>query len=239
VARWRQLALTEIAAAHIAGSLPILVGGTGLYLRALMRGLAPVPDIPSEIRVKAAALYQELGGAEFRQQLAALDPEAAARLPSGDRARLTRAWEVVHATGRPLGEWQSRSSGGAPYRFATLLLMPPRDALYAACDARLAAMVAAGALDEAARLAARQLDPDLPAMKALGVPELLRHLRGEIPLDVAVALVQRSTRRYAKRQVTWFRHQIVADLTFAEQFSESLLRRSRHFVDQFLLTVRS
>jgi tRNA dimethylallyltransferase len=198
-----------------------------------------LPDIPSEIRAKAAALYQELGGAEFRQQLAALDPEAATRLPSGDRARLTRAWEVVRATGRPLGEWQSRSSGGAPYRFATLLLMPPRDALYAACDARLAAMVAAGALDEAARLAARQLDPDLPAMKALGVPELLRHLRGEIPLDVAVALVQRSTRRYAKRQVTWFRHQIVADLTFAEQFSESLLRRSRHFIDQFLLTVRS
>jgi tRNA dimethylallyltransferase len=239
VARWRQLALTEIAAAHVAGSLPILVGGTGLYLRALMRGLAPVPDIPSEIRAAAAALYQELGGAKFRDRLAALDPKAAGRLPPGDRARLTRAWEVVHATGRALGEWQSRSAGAAPYRFATLLLMPPREALYAACDARFAAMVIAGALDEAAALAARQLDPDLPSMKALGVPELLRHVRGEVPLDEAVAVAQRSTCRYAKRQMTWFRHQLAADLTLDEQLSESLLRRSRYFIDEFLLTGRS
>jgi tRNA dimethylallyltransferase len=239
VARWRQLALTEIAAAHVAGSLPILVGGTGLYLRALMRGLAPVPDIPSEIRAAAAALYQELGGAKFRDRLAALDPKAAGRLPPGDRARLTRAWEVVHATGRALGEWQSRSAGAAPYRFATLLLMPPREALYAACDARFAAMVIAGALDEAAALAARQLDPDLPSMKALGVPELLRHVRGEVPLDEAVAVAQRSTCRYAKRQMTWFRHQLAADLTLDEQLSESLLRRSRYFIDESLLTGRT
>jgi tRNA dimethylallyltransferase len=238
VARWRRLALTEIATAHAAGSLPILAGGTGLYLRALMRGLAPVPDIPPEIRAQGAALYQEIGGAQFRDQLAVLDPKAAERLPPGDRTRLTRAWEVVRATGRPLGEWQSRTAGAAPYRFATLLMMPPREALYAACDARFAAMVAAGALVEAAALAARQLDPDLPAMKAVGVPELLRHLRGEIPLNEAIALAQRSTRRYAKRQMTWFRHQIVADLTLDEQFSESLLRCSRHFIDEFLLTSR-
>ena len=239
VARWRQLALAAIAAAHTAGSLPILVGGTGLYLRALMRGLAPVPDIPPEIRAEAAALYEELGGAKFRDRLAALDPKAARRLPSGDRTRLTRAWEVVRATGRPLSEWQSRTAGAAPYRFATLLMMPPREALYAACDARFAAMITAGALVEAAALAARQLDPDLPAMKGVGVPELLRHLRGEMPLDEAVAVAQRSTRRYAKRQMTWFRHQLAADLTFDEQFSESLLRRSRHFIDEFLLTART
>jgi tRNA dimethylallyltransferase len=238
VARWRQLALTEIAAAHAAGNLPILAGGTGLYLNALTRGLAMVPEIPPEIRAAAAALYQELGGAVFREKLAALDPAAAARLPSGDRARLTRAWEVVRATGRPLGEWQNRTAGAAPYRFATLLLMPPREALYKACDARFAAMVAAGAIEEAAALAARGLDRDLPSMKALGLPELLRHFRGEIPLDAAVAAAQRSTRRYAKRQVTWFRHQLAADLTFAEQFSESLLRCSRHFIDHFLLTGR-
>jgi tRNA dimethylallyltransferase len=239
VARWRQLALTEIAAAQVAGSLPILVGGTGLYLRALMRGLAPVPDIPSEIRAAAAALYREVGGAKFRDRLAALDPEAAARLPSGDRTRLTRALEVMSATGRPLGEWQSRTAGAAPYRFATLLMMPPREALYAACDARFAAMMTAGALVEAAALAARQLDPDLPATKAVGVPELLRHLRGEIPLNEAIAVAQRSTRRYAKRQMTWFRHQLAADLTLDEQLSESLLRRSRYFIDEFLLTGRS
>src|SRR4051794_23181602 len=239
VARWRELAVAEIAAAHSAASLPILVGGTGLYLRALMQGLAPVPQIPPEIRAEAAELYRELGGAAFRERVAVLDPTAAARLPSGDRARLTRAWEVVRATGVPLAGGQSRASGKAAYRFAILLLMPAREPLYAACDARFAAMVEAGALHEAAALAARGLDPDLPAMKGVGVPELLRHLRGEIPLGEAVAAAQRSTRRYAKRQTTWFRHQLVADLTFSEQFSESLLRCSRHFIDQFLLTART
>jgi tRNA dimethylallyltransferase len=115
-------------------------------------------------------------------------------------------------------------------------MMPPRPQLYEACDARLLAMIGQGGLDEANALAARGLAPDLPAMKALGVPELLRHLRGDIPLDAAIALAQRATRRYAKRQVTWFRHQVTPDLIFNEQFSESLLRCSRHFIDQFILT---
>jgi tRNA dimethylallyltransferase len=237
VAHWRAAALMEIAAAHAAGSLPIVVGGTGLYLRALLQGLAPVPLIPPEIRAEATALYRELGGEGFRRRLAALDPEAATRLPPGDRTRLTRAWEVVRATGRPLSHWRQRATGEAPYRFATILMMPPRDTLYAACDARFEAMIAAGALDEAAALAARYLDPELPAMKAVGVPELLSYFRGEIPLAEAVGAAQRATRRYAKRQMTWFRHQLSPDLLFSEQFSESLLRRSRHFIDQFLLTV--
>ena len=236
VARWRKLALTEITAAHAAGGLPILAGGTGLYLRALRHGLAPVPDTPEPIRAEAAALYRELGGAEFRQRLAMLDPDAASRLPPGDRSRLTRAWEVVRATGIPIGAWQGRNPGAAPYRFATLLLMPPREVLYPACDARFTAMIAAGAVDEVSALAGRGLASDLPAMKAVGVPELLRHLRGETSRVDAIAAAQRSTRRYAKRQMTWFRHQMTADLLLGEQFSESLLHRSRHFIDQFLLT---
>jgi len=235
-ARWRDLTLTEIAAAHEAGRLPIVVGGTGLYLRTLMRGLAPVPEIPPEIRAEATAQYQKLGGTTFRERLAALDPDAATRLPPGDRARLTRAWEVVRATGVTLAEWQRRAAAALPYRFATILLMPSRPALYAACDTRFAAMVAAGALREAAALAARDLDPELPAMKAVGVPELLRHLRGEIGLDEAIALAQRSTRRYAKRQTTWFRHQLVPDLLLEEQFSASLLQRAHDFIGQFRLT---
>ena len=235
-ARWRELALTDIAAAHLAGRLPIVVGGTGLYLRALMRGLAPVPDVPPEIRAEGMARYQELGGMGFRERLAGLDPDAAARLPPGDRARLTRAWEVVRATGVTLAEWQRRATTALPYRFATILIMPPRPALYAACDTRFAAMVVAGALEEAAALAARDLDPELPAMKAVGVPELLRHLRGEIGLDAAIALAQRSTRRYAKRQMTWFRHQLVPDLLLDEQFSASLLQRAHDFIGQFRLT---
>jgi tRNA dimethylallyltransferase len=238
VGRWRGLALAEIAAAHAAGRLPIVVGGTGLYLRALQHGLAAIPPIPAGIRAEAAALYRTLGGAGFREQLMAFDP-VATRLPPGDRQRLMRAWEVVRATGITLGEWQARPATASPYRFAALLLAPPREALYATCGARFRAMIEAGALDEAAALGQRGLDPDLPAMKAVGVPELLRHLRGEVSLDEAVAAAQRATRRYAKRQMTWFRHQMVPDLILNEQFSESLLRCSRYFIDRFLLTGRS
>jgi tRNA dimethylallyltransferase len=238
---WRELALAEIAAAHRDGRLPIVVGGTGLYLRALQQGLAAIPPIPPEIRAESAALYRALGGATFRARLAALDPAAAARLPPNDRQRLVRAFEVARATGRPIDDWQKGGSAAAasPYRFASILLMPPRDALYAACDARLLTMIAAGGLEELAALLARRLDPDLPAMKAVGIPELLRHLRGELGRDEAIALAQRATRRYAKRQVTWFRHQMTPDLTLGEQFSERLLRCSRHFIDCFLLTRRA
>jgi tRNA dimethylallyltransferase len=239
VERWRALALSEIAAAHAAGRLPIVVGGTGLYLRALQHGLAAIPPIPTAIRAEAAELYKTLGGAAFRERLSVLDPAGAARLPPGDRQRLMRTFEVVRATGVPLGDWQARPVATSPYCFASVLLAPPREALYAACDARLRAMIEQGGLEEAAVLAARGLDPELPAMKAVGLPELLLHLRGEITLDEAVAAAQRATRRYAKRQVTWFRHQMVPDLVLNEKFSESLLRCSRHFIDQFLLTGKS
>ena len=238
VGDWRALALAEITLAHRAGSLPIVVGGTGLYLRALQYGLAAIPPIPAAIRSEAAELYRALGGTAFRERLRALDP-VSARLPSGDRQRLMRAFEVVHATGRPLAEWQAQTGAAAPYRFATLLLLPPRATLYALCEARFRAMMSAGALAEAAALAARGLDPMLPAMKGVGVPELLRHLRGEITLDAAIVLATRATRRYAKRQMTWFRHQMDPDLLLNEQFSESLLRCSRHFIDEFLLTARA
>ncbi len=147
-----------------------------------------------------------------------------------------RAYAVVRATGLPIGAWYDRAYPDPPYCFATILLMPPRASLYVACNARFAAMVERGALAEAAALADRGLDPDLPAMKAVGLPELIGHLRGESPLAAAVAAGQRATRRYAKRQMTWFRHQLTADLTLDEQFSESLLRRSRQFIDGFLLT---
>jgi tRNA dimethylallyltransferase len=236
VGHWRALALAEIEQAHRASSLPIVVGGTGLYLRALQHGLAAIPPIPVAIRGEAAELYETLGGGAFHERLRALDPVAAARLLSGDRQRLMRAYEVVRATGLPIAEWQVRTGAAAPYRFATLLLMPPRATLYALCEARFRAMMSAGALAEAAALAARGLDPTLPAMKGVGVPELLRHLRAEIALDEAVVLATRATRRYAKRQMTWFHHQMLPDLIFNEKFSESLLRCSRHFIDQFLLT---
>jgi tRNA dimethylallyltransferase len=235
-ARWRALALDEIAAATKAGRLPILVGGTGLYIRALEDGLAPVPEIPERFRRAAIELHRTLGGVGFRERLAQLDPAAARRLHPGDRQRLVRAYEVVRATGVPIGAWQHRSHPASPYRFTTILLAPERERLYAACDARFARMIETGALAEAAALAARRLDPNLPAMKAVGLPELLSYLHGEMPLGEAIAAAQRATRRYAKRQMTWFRHQITPHLILDAQFSESLLRCSRHFLDDFLLT---
>ena len=237
-ARWRDLALVEIAAATETGSLPILVGGTGLYLRALREGLAPVPDIPPTIRSEAIALFAELGGSAFREALARLDPVSAARFPPGDKTRLTRAFEVVRATGKPIGQWQKSAAAPAPYRFATILLTPPRAALYAACDGRFAAMIENGGLDEACALLERALNPDLPAMKAVGVPELFRHLRGEIGREAAIAAAQQATRHYAKRQMTWFRHQLDAELICVEQYSESFCLSARHFIDGLLLTRR-
>jgi len=236
VARWRMLALDEIAGATKAGRIPLLVGGTGLYLRAVTKGLAPVPEIPAAVRQEAIELNRALGGVVFRDRLAELDPEAAQQLFPGDKQRLVRAYEVVRATGVTIGKWRQQAKSGPAYRFGTILLMPPRDRLYAACNARLLQMIEGGALAEAAAIAARRLDPSLPAMKAVGLPELLSYLRGDIPLSAAIAAAQRATRRYAKRQMTWFRHQTTPDLLLDAQFSESLLRCSRHFIDRFLLT---
>jgi tRNA dimethylallyltransferase len=205
--RWRALALAEIDAALAAGSMPIVAGGTGLYLEALTRGIADIPPVPEQVRRAATALHARLGGEAFREALARRDPDGAARLPPGDTQRLIRAWEVLEATGSPLGHWQARREGPPPgLAFRTVLILPPRPALYAACDARFEAMIAAGALEEVRRLEALGLPEDRPVLKALGVPELRRHSAGELSLEAAVALAQRSTRRYAKRQVTWFRH---------------------------------
>jgi tRNA dimethylallyltransferase len=235
-ARWAALAEVAIATTSAAGGVPILVGGTGLYFRALLDGLAAVPAIPPEIRAAARQRHGELGGEAFRAALAERDPLGAARLAAGDTQRLIRAYEVVMATGRPLGAWQAEQGTAPRRRHVAFVLLPPRAALYGACDARFAAMMTAGALAEAATLVARHLDPGLPALKALGVPELARHLAGEIPLAEAVLLAQQATRRYAKRQLTWFRHQL-PDATFIEaKFSESLLPKIFSNIRQFLLT---
>jgi len=209
---WRDAALTEIGAAHAAGKHPILVGGTGLYLKTLMEGLSPVPTADAAARAKATALYADLGGAAFRAALAERDPVIAARLESGDRQRLIRAWEVVEATSTPLSEWQALPKDpGHRLEFRLIGLMPPRDALYARIDHRFETMLECGALEEAAQFDALGLPPALPANKALGLPELRRHLKGEIDLAEATRLAQQASRNYAKRQMTWFRHQLPSD----------------------------
>jgi len=239
--RWRGLALVEIERAQAERRLPIVAGGTGLYLRALLEGLAPVPPVSAGAREAARALHTRLGGVAFREALAALDPETARRLEPGDTQRLIRAYEVAAATGRPLADWQREQGPPPGLTAAAILLLPPRPALYAACDARFVAMMERGALAEVEALLARQLDHSLPAVKAVGVAELADFLAGRSTREAAVAAAQQATRRYAKRQFTWFRHQLpetehLQRHVIAAQFSESLLPEIFSFIRQFMLT---
>ncbi len=213
VGRWLALAAAEIETAWGEKRLPLIVGGTGMYLRALIGGLAAVPEIPDAINDEVRALYDTLGGEAFRRELAKLDADAAERLPAGDSQRLTRAMAVVKATGRPLAQWQGEQSQGPAVlaRFLTIALMPDREGLYAACDARLDAMLESGAVDEVKALLGLGLDASLPAMKALGVAELGRHVNGDISLGDAAAAAKQATRNFAKRQLTWMRNQVKAD----------------------------
>lgn len=236
--RWRDLALAEIAAAAKAGRLPIVVGGTGLYLKALMSGLAAVPPVPATLREELRLLYEAVGWEGMAAELEARDPGAGA--PPKDKQRLLRALEVLIATGKPLRHWQQKTKTGQStgYRYAVVYLDPPREQLYAAIDRRFEAMMARGALAEARSLARPGFNPGLPVLKAVGVRELLAHLGGEMDLAAAVAKAKQASRNYAKRQTTWFRHQLPAGLTVNAQFSESLGEEIFSFIRRFLLTTR-
>ena len=234
--RWRALAMAEIERAQGDGALPILVGGTGLYLRALLEGLAPVPRIPEAVRDAVRTLYEREGSAGLHARLAARDPEAAGRLEPGDSQRVMRAYEVIEATGRSLLTWQAERHDRYTGRAAVLVLEPPRDALYDACNERFEHMMAAGALDEAARLKARGLDPRLPVMKAVGVRALLDHLSGVTTLERAIELGRQATRRYAKRQTTWFRTQMPGDVRMPDRYRAESKRESLALVERLLLT---
>ena len=217
VGRWCEEAAAALAVTQRTGRVAILVGGTGLYFSTLTRGLAAVPPIPAEIREQVRARLTSDGVAALHAELKWRDPAAAARLMPGDRARITRALEVVLATGRSLLDWHddNKPPDLDAAQAAKVFLMPERDELHRRIDARFDAMMAAGALDEVRALAARQLDPALPAMKAHGVPWLIRHVAGEITLDQAIGEAKRDTRQYTKRQATWFRNQL-PDFTWAE-----------------------
>jgi tRNA dimethylallyltransferase len=208
VGRWLRAANAVLAEIEGRGRPAVVVGGTGLYFRALTRGLAETPDIPPEARAAADDLWTRDGEAAVRAALKAGDPEGEARIERGDRQRLVRALSVLTATGRPLGAWQADTAPLlAPGAWRGLVVEPDRAILYARCDARLESMLAEGALEEVRALIARDLDPALPAMKALGVREFAAHLQGRLSLQDALAAAQQSTRNYAKRQLTWFRNQ--------------------------------
>ncbi len=207
---WVSDAAKALAQARAQRALPIFVGGSGLYFKALTRGLSAVPPIAPGIREGVRARLERDGVEALHAELARRDPAGAERLKPRDRTRIARALEVIEATGRSLTSWHRDGLPPLlpPGSFSALFLAPDRDQLYARIDARFAAMLQAGALQEVAALAARRLDPLLPAMKAHGVPALIRHLKGEITLEEAAAIGRADTRHYAKRQFTWFRHQL-------------------------------
>jgi len=231
VGRWFGEAAAALADTFGQGRPAIMTGGTGLYFSTLTRGIAAVPPVPAEIRRVVRNRLATEGVAALHQELSKRDPATAARLKPGDRARITRALEVVLATGRSLTQWHEDNM---PARLdlaaaAKVFLMPNRDELGLRIDARFDAMMSAGALEEVRAFAARNLDPNLPAMKAHGVPWLIRHLKGEIAMAEAVAQAKRDTRRYTKRQATWFRNQLPqfewAEPQHAATVVEAQLRR--------------
>ncbi len=210
VGRWLTAVRTEITDALSKGARPIVVGGTGMYLRALMDGLASIPPVPEDILNRTLSDYAALGGRAFRKELANVDPVAAAKLHETDPQRLVRALAVWRATGRPLTAWQGDPQDRPPphWQFTTLIADPPRESLYARCDQRFDLMLEQGARAEVVALLERGLDPDLPVMKAVGVPEIAAWVRGDWSLEQARDKARQATRNYAKRQLTWFRNQM-------------------------------
>ena len=219
-AEWAEAAKREIAAIQCAGNVPILVGGTGLYIRTLLDGIAPIPAISDHVRDAVRAMPTPDAYAE----LALEDPASHARLDPGDSQRISRALEVVRATGLTLGDWQQRREGGIGEAVSLnpVILLPEREWLYARCDARFVHMLDEGAVAEVEALLARNLDPDLPVMRAIGVREIAGWLRGEWSREEAIAKGQQATRNYAKRQYTWLRHQPPADWPRVENASDAL-----------------
>jgi len=220
-ARWRDLASAEIERSE----MPILCGGSGLYLRTLMQGISAIPAVPAELRAQANADWEAMGGDAFRARLAQRDPEIVARLKAGDRQRHVRAWEVVQATGRPLSDWQKGEGQPAPWRFKTILLAPDRAWLRARIETRFDVMLEQGVLAEVRAVFDRKPDPKSPGLKAHGAPEFFRYFRGELGLEAARQVAIDHTRQYAKRQMTWFRHQLTPDVvanSAAEKFLDKI-----------------
>jgi len=221
-ARWAALAAAEIERSQAAGRLPILCGGSGLYLRTLMLGIAAIPEAPPELRVQANEEWLSMGADAFRRRLAEIDPAVVRRLKPGDRQRHVRAWEVWAATGRPLSVWQDGRAEPAPWRFATLLLSPDRAWLRERIERRFDVMLEQGVLAEVRAVFDRRPDPSWPGLKAHGAPELFRHFRGELSLEDARRIAIDHTRQYAKRQMTWFRHQMIPDLVSNPRVEQDL-----------------
>lgn len=209
-AHWRELALNEIEAIYKKGKQPIVVGGTGLYLKTLMEGLSSIPPIPRDIRDDARELCDKLGSGSFHKELAKIDPKVAGTLNPGDTQRIIRAYEVIQATGKSILEWQETGAEKSPYIFYKILVLPPKSQLDERIAERFLQMLNAGALDEVKSLG--ELSPDCPAFKAIGVRELKAYMNEEFTVEEATDRSIIASRQLAKRQSTWFRHQFDADI---------------------------
>jgi len=211
---WQAMAAKEIETAFTNGQTPIICGGNGMYIKALMEGLSPMPDVPQEIRDAAVKKQQDIGSAGLHEELKKCDPESAARFHPQHTARIVRAWEVFEATGKKLSDWQKETKNAPPenWNFEIEKIMPEREELHRRCDTRFLKMLEMGALDEVKNFAAKiengEIRPDVLLTKSLGFRPLKSHLEGNISLDEAISLTQAETRQYAKRQVTWFKNQM-------------------------------
>jgi len=238
-AYWAELAMAEINAAWASGKTPIVIGGTGMYFKVLLEGIAKIPEIDPEIRANVRRECEAEGSVKLHSELAVYDPEAAERLPAGDSQRICRAVEVYRSTGQSLTSWHKNTAPGLMQaadkagRVTKLVLDIDRETLYERCDRRFEIMLTQGALDEVRNLMSRHLDPSLPAMRALGVPQLMAHIGGEQAIEAASEAAKMQTRRFAKRQLTWFRNQFSHWNRISAQFSESdcgkLLSKNTNF----------
>jgi len=221
--RWLGMAINKIKEVHKRGKLPIICGGTGLYLKVLREGIAPVPDVSSNVFEKAASLYLELGADAFIKILAKLDPISASKLYPLDRQRLVRAYSVVMATGRSLPEWHKDQTKTPSFHanFFTVHLLPDRAQLYTKIERRFDSMIDGGGFDEVIALQKLNLAPSVPVMKALGVPEIILYLMGKIDLNLAINKSKQTTRNLAKRQMTWLRNQGAPDLVLSNFGSDA------------------
>ena len=217
VGEWEAEAIAEIAAAQMAGEVPIIIGGTGLYFKSLTEGLVDIPDIPDDIRSHWRDRQAQEGSAALHAALGEVDADLAARLEPNDKQRILRGLEVFSATDRPLSAWHAVKPVAPLAHAHKILLMPDREWLYARCNLRFEHMMAGAAIDEVQALAALDLPPDVSAMKALGVSDVLAYIRGTIDKQTAISQAQQATRRYAKRQMTWFRNQMIDWPSFTEQ----------------------
>jgi tRNA dimethylallyltransferase len=234
VSIWRKMAIESIKQVIARGRVPIVCGGTGMYIRYLTKELASIPNIPSVFRERAMERLLLVGNEKFSEELIQRDPTMRNQIPVGDSQRLIRAWEVFESTGRPLTEWQAVTDKNTDINFYTVLLMPDRETLYNACDQRFLEFMGRGALDEVARIIDMKLDQTLPGMKALGLPQLTNYLRGDIDLDQAIEESQRHTRRYAKRQMTWFRNQLNPDFLQTNSYTKKNYLKILDLVTKFL-----